>query len=145
MGIFDRFMLRIGHRPFDSAINAISDIPVKAEIDDRSEKGLIQQKCLVCWRKTGSTARETAPFVKIAGLDSMAAALPGQQSGSVIEYYLQAADSSGRTVTLPRSAPGWFFSFEILQGTPVSVQQYGGQGDTRVELELSSVSCAPAV
>jgi len=41
----------------------------------------------------------------------MTASIPAQLSGTNIEYYIKAADFSGRVVTLPRSAPSWVFSF----------------------------------
>ena len=145
MGIFDRYMLRIAHRSMDSAINAPSDIPVKAEIDDRSEKGLIMDKCLVYWRKKGSTSWEAVPFAKAAGLDSMIAYIPKQPTGAEVEYYLQAADSSGRTVTLPRSAPSWIFSFKVLQGTSIDDQKHRQRNDAMYQIKLFPQRALPIV
>jgi agmatine deiminase len=143
MGIFDRYMLRIVHRSLDSVINAPSDIPVGATIDDRSEKGLIMDKCLVYWRKKGSTTWESVPFAKAAGLDSMIASIPNQASGTGMEYYLQAADSSGRTGTLPRSAPSWVFSFKVQQGSSVASRKIPLNHETMTRVTVCTPACSP--
>lgn len=112
MGIFDKDMLRIVHRSLDSVITSGSNsIPILVAVDARSGLGLIQENCRLYWRIKGTSSWQSVQLTTTGGIDSMTASIPPQLSGTSIEYYIQAADSSGRTVTLPRSAPDWVFSF----------------------------------
>lgn len=120
MAIFDRFMLRIAHRPIDREIETQNAINIIATIDDRSEKGLIADECNLFWRKKDDTSWQKVMFNKISGVDSFQADIPPQNSNTVIEYYLSAADSSGRTESLPRTAPDWFYTFKVNEGTPIN-------------------------
>ncbi len=120
MAIFDRFMLWLSHKPLDAEIDAPSTIAIKAVIDDRNDAGLIESDCQVFWRKKGATQWESTPFHSIAGIDSFAAEIPAQNSGTDIEYYLTATDLSGRIATLPRSAPDWLHRFKVVNGTQIN-------------------------
>jgi agmatine/peptidylarginine deiminase len=145
MGVFDRFMLRIVHRSIDSLINVSSDIPVSSSVSAASSKGLIQNKCLVFWRKKGAPTWDSIPMKPVSGLDSMNAFIPAQASGTTIEYYLQAADSSGRTVTLPRTAPDWVYSFKINQGKTSSQFNYMDQIRGNSSLKLLGLNTSPVI
>jgi agmatine deiminase len=136
MGIFDRYMLRITNSSLDSAISAPSDIAIRVAVDVRSGRGLIEDKCLLNWRVKGASSWQSAQLTKITGLDSMAASIPRQPSNTSIEYYLQAADSSGRTATLPRSAPSWVFSFKVLQGVSIADKGWIDQSKMTMQLHL---------
>lgn len=46
--------------------------------------------------------------------------MPGLAVGTVVEYCLSASDLSGRTETLPRTAPGGFYSFTVNPGLGLS-------------------------
>jgi len=80
-------------------------------VDSRSGQGLIPDSCLLYWRIKGTSTWQSVQLINTSGVDSMTASIPSQLSGTSIEYYLKAADLSGRVVTLPRSAPDWVFSF----------------------------------
>ena len=120
MAIFDRFMLRIAHRPIDKEIKTPNAINIIATIDDRSEKGLIADECNLFWRKKDNTAWQKVMFNEISGVDSFQADIPPQNSNTTIEYYLSAADSSGRKESLPRTAPDWFYTFKVTEGTSIN-------------------------
>jgi hypothetical protein len=49
--------------------------------------------------------------------DSFVAAIPDQIAGAEVQYYLAAADLSGRSETLPRTAPAGFYTFTIAAAT----------------------------
>jgi agmatine/peptidylarginine deiminase len=51
MGLFDKDMLRIVHRPLDSIVTVTSNsIPIVVAVDSRSGQGLIPDSCLLYWR-----------------------------------------------------------------------------------------------
>ncbi len=111
MGIFDRHMLRMWHRPLGEEIFAAPSYPVVAMIDDRSEAGLVPDSLRVYWRTSGGPWA-WAPLTPVAP-DSFVGIIPGQPVGSTVDYYLVAADSSGRRETLPRTAPLGFYRFTV--------------------------------
>jgi hypothetical protein len=129
----------------DSVINTTSDIAIRAAVDAASNKGLIADKCLLNWRVKGALSWQSVQLTRINSLDSMAADIPRQPSNTSIEYYLQAADSSGRTATLPRSAPNWVFSFRVLQGVSVAGKRYAGKSTMTMQLEIGQTHRSPAV
>ncbi len=114
MGIADRHMLRIAHRPLDGEMPALDELPVRALIDDRSEAGLVASELRVRWRRQGETPWQSVPLAPLAAPDSFEARIPGQAPGTWVEYYLEAADSSGRHESRPPSAPGGFYRFTVV-------------------------------
>ncbi len=111
--VFDRHMLRMTHRRLDAVVAPAAEFVVTAFIDDRSETGLIADALRVHWRVSGAGVWESAPLTPSGPPDVYAGAIPGQPAGTVIEYYLAAADNSGRAETLPRSAPAGFYRFTV--------------------------------
>ncbi|MBN1424624.1 agmatine deiminase family protein [Candidatus Fermentibacteria bacterium] len=127
MGIFDRHMLRIWHRPLGEEIFEAPDYPLTAMIDDRSEEGLIPDSLKVYWR-VDEGPWSWIPLMSAAGPDSFVAAIPGRPIGSTIDYFMAAADSSGRRETLPRTVPEGFFRFTVapsLDDVNVTFQEAG--------------------
>ncbi|MBM3318515.1 MAG: agmatine deiminase family protein [Candidatus Eisenbacteria bacterium] len=138
MGIFDRGMLRLAHRPLDDEVPWTPDREIVALIDDRSGAGLVADSLLVRWRVAGEGIWQAAPLEALAAPDSFRAVLPGQPPGTEVEYFLAAADHSGRRETLPRGAPAGRFRFTIV-GDPSAVGLPGRgptafQGGLGVEL-----------
>jgi len=111
MGIFDRHMLRIVHKPLKGDVQFLGTPQIIVQIDDRSEAGLIEDELLLYYREQGSTNWNFTNLLPTSGTDSFVAIIPGLVVGMHIEYYISAADYSGRTETLPRSAPDGFDSF----------------------------------
>lgn len=114
MGIFDRQMLRISHKPLKGDVQMVQGMKIIAMIDDRSEAGLISGELLLHWREQGNSQWNLSVFTPAAGVDTFEASLPLQVPDKVIEYYISAADSSGRNETLPRIAPDGFYSFTLV-------------------------------
>ncbi len=116
IGIFDRHMLRIWHRRMEAEVALAPDYRIAALIDDRSEAGLIPEELALWWRRAGEPEWGRAPLLESAGVDSFVAVIPWQVPGTTVEYYLAAADHSGRFETLPRTAPAGCYSFTIVSG-----------------------------
>lgn len=115
--VFDRYMLRVTHRRLDEEVAAAPSYPIVAIIDDRSETGLVADQLRVYWRNEGAGDWAWEVLTPTGDPDTYAAELPAQFPGTTVEYYISAADHSGRAETLPRSAPAGFYSF-IVNGTP---------------------------
>jgi agmatine/peptidylarginine deiminase len=112
MGIFDPGMLRITHRTLDDVVPYAPSHTVRAEIADMSGAGLTPGAQNVLWRVLGEADWNEVSMVNTVA-DSFLGEIPGQIPGEIVEYYLTASDESGRTETLPRTAPDGFFSFRI--------------------------------
>ncbi len=112
MGIFDPGMLRVTHAPLDALVPAGADHEVAAVVEPMSGAGLVPGAQLVRWRRAGETAWNDV-LLSPARVDTLAGAIPGQTPGDIIEYYVTASDSSGRTETLPSTAPAGFYSFQV--------------------------------
>jgi len=113
MGIFDRGMLRVDTAPPPAEIPAAA-WPVTAFVDDRSETGLDWAGCALHWRLAGATDFAALPLAPLAG-DSLRAWLPAQAPSAAIEYYLEAADLSGRVERRPVAAPAALFRTSVAE------------------------------
>jgi len=112
-GIWDPKMLRMSHKRIDGRAASASGYLVEAEIRDYSGAGLIEDRLVVCWRKTGR-AKWTEIRLEPAGTaNAFRATIEGVRSGQTIEYYVSAASRSGRRESLPRTAPKGFYSFKV--------------------------------
>lgn len=118
MAIFDRHMLRLIHCPLDSAIDSGDGFRITASIDDRSEAGLVPDRLQVKWRQPSESSWDSITLSPVA-VDSFEAVIPSCCAGTGLEYYIQAADSSGRFEVRPRGAPTAFYTLEILPGPVV--------------------------
>jgi agmatine deiminase len=116
LGIFDPGMLRLLHARLVEPLPAGQDHRIAAWLDARSGEPPAPGAQLVHWRKQGEPAWQAVPLIS-AGADSFEAWIPAQAAGAEIEYYLAAADQSGRTAVLPRGAPAAFYSFTVAPAT----------------------------
>ncbi len=110
--IMDPGMLLIRHRRFDPSVEYSESFQVLSEITAYSGEGLLSGETGIAWRVNGG-AWNTEALIAFSG-DSLAGSIPGQSPGSVIDYYIFAADSSGRQETLPRPAPLGYYSFQVV-------------------------------
>jgi agmatine/peptidylarginine deiminase len=111
--IMDRFMLLLWHGRVEDAVPASTDIPIRVMAYAYSGAGLVADSLKVVWRLDAGPW-QVAPLLQ-TGPDSLEGVIPGQPPGSAIDYYVVAADLSGRRETLPRSAPLGFYSFQVAQ------------------------------
>jgi agmatine deiminase len=114
--IFDRHMIRMVHRPLDPVVPAAPTLAIIAMIDDRSEAGLQPGEPRIFWRLAGKTTWYFMQMMPTGVPDEYAANIPAPPPHAPVEYYLTAADLTGRAARLPPVAPGAFYSFEVSDG-----------------------------
>jgi agmatine deiminase len=122
MGLFDPGMLRLLHVPLDGEQPAGQDLSVTAWIDDRSGAGLVPGQQILRWRTAPEGSWRDVPLQSV-GADSFAADIPAQPAGAGIEYRLEALDTTGRKVSLPRGAFPAAFRFTVTgsaSGVPLA-------------------------
>jgi agmatine deiminase len=120
MGVTDRFMLFVNHIPlFDTEIYN-EDYLVPVEIKDHSNMGLIPESLLVYYR-TEISPWDTVHLQSTLNPDSFYAYIPAQPPGTVVSYYIKAADSSGRVVTHPPIGASGAHTFTIAGNMPPQI------------------------
>jgi len=140
MGIFDREMLLLWHRRLDPEVPAQPVHEILVRVDDRSEAGLIADELRVQWRVAGETEWRGVPLFALAAADSFRAEIPGQAPGTTVEYFVTAADSSGRRESLPRTAPAGFYAFTVAADPSGAAEANGSTAVTPV-LEVGPSPC----
>jgi len=129
MGIFDAGMLRLSHARLQGVLPASPSQEIEVMIEPMSGEGLVPGEQVVRWRLEGESAWSeetlTASRPGPARGGVFVGHIPGQAPGDVVEYYVAAADSSGRSETLPRTAPDGYYSFEVDPSSGVD----GGTSD----------------
>ncbi len=123
--------LLIVHQPLDDTEDDANPYTVLAEIDHRS--GI--ESARLYWRLEGSDEYAEVSMAYQSGSD-WSAAIPAQEVGSVIEYYVEATANNGKVQDRPIVAPEGFWSFEVL-GEVVGIDQISA-------LKLSPVYPNPA-
>jgi len=114
--IFDPEMLSMTHRRLDETMPPAETYPIEVTIRDHSRAGLISEELLLFVRTTTVQAWRSIPLEPDADPAVFSASIPGAAAGETIDYYLTAADSSGRSESLPRSAPAGYYSFSVSGG-----------------------------
>jgi agmatine/peptidylarginine deiminase len=131
MGIFDPGMLHLTHARLDNVVPAATSHEVLVVASPMSGSGLVPGAQLVRWRLAGEIVWNEQPLLPTLG-DTLLGTIPAQTPGNVVEYYVTASDSSGRTETLPRTAPAGFYSFQVDPSTGVT------QGPSGASLTLAA-------
>jgi agmatine deiminase len=122
MGIFDHHMLRIGHKPLRGD-QFFHDLPlIKALIDDRSNAGLNEDELKLYWREQGNLGWNNEMLLQDENTDSLYAIIPGAVLDKTYDYFLSAADLSGRNETKPTTAPASHYTFTFA-GTYTGINQ----------------------
>jgi len=112
MAIFDAGMLRLSHAPLPDVVPAAAEHEIAVVVEPMSGAALVPGTQLIRWRLEGESTWNDSPLAP-ARAETLTGTIPGQTPGDVVEYYVTASDQSGRTETLPRTAPDWFYSFQI--------------------------------
>ena len=113
MGMTDRYMLFVNHIPlFDTEVYD-EDYLVSVEITDHSETGLVPESLLVYY-KTEISSYDTLHLIATSNPDSFYAFIPAQPPGTLVYYYIKAADSSGRVVTHPPIGEPGAHTFSVI-------------------------------
>jgi len=100
MGVPDRQTLLIDHVPYKSEDITTGDYEIEATILAISGRPLVPGDLVTRYSVDGGLWQE-APLAPAAGADSFTAQIPAQLEDSVVAYYLEAADESGRRETHP--------------------------------------------
>ncbi|HXH28153.1 MAG TPA: agmatine deiminase family protein, partial [Candidatus Polarisedimenticolia bacterium] len=111
--VWDPGMLYLSHRRIDASVAPAASYPVEVTIRDYSRAGLVPDELRLFWRLRGESAWRSLQLSPGSAPHTYEGAIPSAGSGRTVEYYLSAADRSGRHETLPRVAPQGFYSFSI--------------------------------
>jgi hypothetical protein len=90
---------------------------VTAGIIAHSGAGLDSDSLLVRWRRFGDVNWQVLTMTAAAGADSFEAIIPEQPVSSIVQYYISAADGSGRRTARPWVAPDGWFAFLVTPET----------------------------
>ena len=86
-------------------------VSISAHIVAYSGKPLVDDKCKVFWRVSGSGKWNEVALIAGPIHEMLVAEIPAQPAGTTIEYYVQAADESGRQECSPRVAPKQYLTY----------------------------------
>jgi len=109
-GVMDRSMLRVAHVAIVDTMTG--PVTVTATVDDRSETGLSSVE--LNYRFSGG-GWQTVAMSAAAG-DFYEGEIPNPPSDTSVDYYIHAADNSGRSEGMPRTEPAAWYTFPILRG-----------------------------
>ena len=112
--IWDPEMLHMAHKRVAETVVPAEAYPIEVRIKDYSEAGLIGEKLELSWRLTGEDRWRAIPLEPTVDPEIFAASIPGAAAGRGVEYFLSAADHSGRRESLPRTAPDGYYSFRAV-------------------------------
>jgi agmatine/peptidylarginine deiminase len=120
--IWDPEMLYMHHRRLDDRVMPSELHRVEVLLRDHSRKGLVDEELALSWRLRGQASWKEVPLEKGAEPEIYFASIPGPSDGTTVEYFLSAADRSGRRETLPRGAPVGFYSFTVAAGAGLAAR-----------------------
>lgn len=111
--LWDEGMLYVrASRPF-APVAAMAPYQVTAQIIAYSGVALKEGGLVLRYRQQGAALWEETALVGGAVVDTFLAEIPGFPAGTVVEYYVQAADESGRRECAPPVAPDGFYSYTV--------------------------------
>lgn len=111
--VWDPQMLHIDVPGVRGGARAGAPVQVDAHVVAYSGRPLVADACAVRWRVQGDEAWEAAPLTPGPTHEVLTAELPAQDAGTVVEYYVTAADESGRAECSPRTAPAQFLTYTV--------------------------------
>lgn len=117
MGVTDRYMLYVDHVPLPNNPSTTTDYRVEADITDYSETGLIADSLIVYWETDSAPGFAPITMTEASRAGSYYADIPAQSMGTVVSYYVHAADNSGRSENHPYIGQHDPHSFEIVVDT----------------------------
>ncbi|MEA3479471.1 MAG: agmatine deiminase family protein, partial [Bacteroidota bacterium] len=98
-GIADTGMLYVRHFPLYGPIHFADEFELSAEIIPYSEEAVYPDSLLIYYQVNGGSF-STAPLMHVEDY-TYTGYIPGQPAGSLVGYYLHAADETGRSVDHP--------------------------------------------
>jgi len=112
MGIADIGLLHIRHVPIAGNQPCETDYPINAEIIASSHLPVISDSTIIHYQVNGGEY-QTATMTN-TGVKQYSGFIPKQPAGSVIKYYLTAADESGRHASAPFIGSADPFTFQTV-------------------------------
>ena len=116
--VFDADMLRLTHPRLRGPVAAGRPVEVSATVEGLGRTKVARRSVELLWRLEGEGEWRRLPLSSAGRPDAYRAAIPPQEAGAVVEYYLAAADRAGRRESLPRSAPAGFYTVTVSAGAP---------------------------
>lgn len=110
--VWDPHMLHLEVDRVPAAVEGADGHPVRARIVAYSGEPLLRERLVVRWRLQGARDWSESPLTRRPDGSFEASVAAGIGAGR-IEYFLLAADASGRVETAPRTAPQALYRFEI--------------------------------
>lgn len=111
--VWDPGMLHIHVDTLDKEVPAADAHVLHVTIKAYSGEALLPESLQAFYRVRGEEAWQSVPLAATSTREVYCAELPGGPSGTAYEYYVAAADASGRSETMPRTAPAGFYTFAI--------------------------------
>jgi agmatine/peptidylarginine deiminase len=110
--VWDPKMLYMTHEQIRDRVEPAEFHRVDVVIRDYSRAGLIADELKLSWRVRGEANWNEVMLSAAATPETYTASIPAPEA-TAIEYFLSAADRSGRRESLPRVAPDGFYTFEV--------------------------------
>ncbi len=110
--IWDDHMLYITVKRLTSKVDKDEPLTVYATIIDYSKSGLVHHAQKLFWREKGTLKWNEEALLQADEETHFYATIPFKASSGVIEYYILASSKSGRTETMPRTAPQGYYTVE---------------------------------
>lgn len=112
MGIADIGLLRINHIPLTGNQPCEYPYTIHASLIVSSHQAVISDSVKIYYRANGGVFHGIT--MQNTGGNDYLGYIPAQPAGSLVEYYLTAADESGRYETMPLVGPDGPFSFTTI-------------------------------
>jgi len=112
--VWDPEMLYMTHKRVAETVAPAEAYPIEVRIKDYSGAGLIREKLELSWRPSGEDGWRVLPLEVTGNPETFVASIPGAGAGQEVEYFLSAADHSGRRESLPRTAPDGYYTFKVV-------------------------------
>jgi agmatine deiminase len=109
--VWDKHMLYINVKRIDADSDTTKSKKVYTTIIDYSRKGLQTNGAALYWKTKDEINWNKIALNTTDDPTHFYAAIPPQAKGSIVEYYISAVSNSGRTETMPRTAPEGYYSF----------------------------------
>jgi len=122
MGVTDQGMLYIYHVPIADTVSTSDEIGITANIYAYSGESLISDSLLVYWKRSTDIQFNELTLNHIFG-NIYSASIPAQPNGTIINYYIHAADNSGRSENNPYIGAPMAYSFYVMNSVSVDEPQ----------------------
>lgn len=111
--VWDEGMLYVrASRPFGTVSDGES-YQVNVEVVPYSGAALVRAEMNLNFRVAGTEEWTRVPLIEGAVANIYFADIPGFSAGTTVEYYVEAADDSGRRECAPRVAPEGFYAYTV--------------------------------